>query len=243
MACSFPDIELLAMAENKSENKSVIGYGIAMDKGEKKKELKVADCLIPTYLVINTYGNRATLESDVQMGWSGDGDRNCVVYCDMTEGRKVSGELMLQWSGNFTSAAMADKERRVDGSMCLRRGLFLDKYVIPMLKQYNDDMQIVPKHSKKPASFAILSPDFSDQVTFSRDGSAGGRRYHWNFDAVLGYNQEHPDWNESYFDFSENPAAGKEDRFQKSMLTHFIGGIFYGNQSRSEIWVGAAARL
>ena len=195
------------MIKNKNEDKSCLGYGLSIEKRDVAQALKVADCLIPTQLVLNTYGYKATDTSDIPRGWSGDADRNCVVYCDMTEKREVKGERLLQWSGNFTSAAIADKERRIDGTMCLRRGLFLDRYILEMLQQYNDDMQIVPEYSKCCWGTAKACTNCMMIVNLFRDGPAGDRRYHWTFSAVLGYNKDHSDWKDAYFRLNENPKV------------------------------------
>ncbi|KAL8692991.1 MAG: hypothetical protein Q9218_002080, partial [Villophora microphyllina] len=203
--CTAPRLHH-GLAKNKKEDQSVIGYGLAVEKEDVAKALKVANCLVPTQLVLNTYGYKAKPSSEIPLGWSGDADRNCVVYSDMTEGREVQGERMLRWSGNFTSAATADKERRIDGSMCLRRGLFLDRYIIKLLPQYNDDMQIVPEY-----------------MNLTRDGGAGQRRYHWTFGAKLGYNKDHSDWQDSYFNLTENAKVDLVKVMLDSMLIRVQG--------------------
>jgi hypothetical protein len=123
-----------------------LGYGLAIDPA-KASNYKVADVLMPTWVNLQTYPYKSDPGAEPKLGWTGDAARNCVTYCNMTEKREVQGERTLAWSGNFTTIN-PDKEKRVDGTAMIRKGLFLDKFVIPMLRQYNDDLQIVAESSE-----------------------------------------------------------------------------------------------
>lgn len=138
----------LGFAVNKGSNKTILGYNLSVQNQDLKNNLKVANVLIPSSLNFNTYGYKQSPDAPIVLGWSGQADSNCLVYCNMTENRKVQGETLLQWSGNFTTSRMEDKATRTDGSLLIRRELFLDRFIIPILKQYNDDMQIVPSQSQ-----------------------------------------------------------------------------------------------
>ncbi|KAK7403329.1 hypothetical protein QQX98_010918 [Neonectria punicea] len=134
------------LTANKTSGQTTLGYGLAVDP-TKATNYKVANVLMPTWVNMQTYAYKSDPAADPKLGWTGDPARNCVVYCNMTEERKVQRERTLTWSGNFTTIN-PDKEKRVDGSAVIRKGLFLDQYIIPMLRQYNDDMQIVARTSK-----------------------------------------------------------------------------------------------
>ena len=193
----------IGLTENKTEGNTTLGYALNVSDESKKKDIKVANCLIPTSVSLQTYPFKAHPTADPKLGWSGDAARNCIVYADMTENRKVSGDKMLRWSGNFTTLQF-DKEGLVDGSMCIRRDLFLGRFIVPMLRQYNDDMQIIAKTSQYSTVPPGLSLADFLPVEIRRDGGAGDRKFHWTYRSDLGYNEDHPDWKSSYFDFREN---------------------------------------
>ncbi|EQB43770.1 hypothetical protein CGLO_17533 [Colletotrichum gloeosporioides Cg-14] len=198
------------LTENKSSGHTTLGYGLSIDK-DKAKSYKVADILMPTWVEMQTYPYKASATDQPILGWTGDAARNCLTYCNMTENRLVSGERLLAWSGNFTTIDR-DKERRVDGSAVIRRALFLDKFVLPMLHQYNDDMQIVA------SSMELL-----------RDGPAGQRRFHWKYASFLGKNPQHTQYTDSYYNFRENQKDAN--------LNQTTGRLFY-EEARSRGYLG-----
>ena len=104
-----------------------MGYGLAIDPA-KASNYKVADVLMPTWVNLQTYPYKSDPGAEPKLGWTGDAARNCVTYCNMTEKREVQGERTLAWSGNFTTIN-PDKEKRVDGTAMIRKGLFLDKTI------------------------------------------------------------------------------------------------------------------
>ncbi|KAK4167410.1 hypothetical protein QBC43DRAFT_141549 [Cladorrhinum sp. PSN259] len=182
---SFSFLLLQWLTANKTSNNTTLGYGLAVDPA-KKSYFKVADCLIPTSVNLQTYPYKGTPTADPKLGWTGEATRNCLVYCNMTANNQVSGERTLAWSGNFTTIH-PDKESRVDGTAIIKRQLFLDRFVVPMLCQYNDDMQLV-----------------ATKMEIMRDGEAGQRRYHWSYGAELGHHPSYPDWTSDYFQFRQN---------------------------------------
>lgn len=169
---------------------------------------------MPTSVNLQTYGYLADLKGPPKLGWDGDAGKNALVYCNMTEDRMFEGESLLKWSGNFITDH-ADKEKRIDGTAVIRRHLFLDKFIIPMLRQYNDDMQIVADTSKHPAQHlqALKSRCAARgykltlvplTVVLSRDGEQGRQRFHWTYSSILGHHPQHPEYTDPYFNFKEN---------------------------------------
>ncbi|EUC41745.1 hypothetical protein COCMIDRAFT_8585 [Bipolaris oryzae ATCC 44560] len=195
------------LTTNKESSSTTLGYGLAIDPA-KASNYKVADVLMPTWVNLQTYPYKSDPGADPKLGWTGDAARNCVTYCNMTENRAVQGERTLAWSGNFTTIN-PDKEKRIDGTAIIRKGLFLDKFVIPMLRQYNDDLQIV-----------------AETMEISRDGPAGQRRFHWTYSSALGRHGSYQ-WTDPYYDFTQNAQGmnlnnvNTRDHFQDAVNKGF----------------------
>lgn len=186
-----------------------MGYGLSVSP-DKVDAFKVNEVLIPTSLGFQTYPYKATPTADPSLGWNGDAARNCLLYCNMSQSRQVQGDRYLPWGGNFTTIN-PDKEKRIDGTAIIRRGLFLDQFVIPMLRQYNDDMQIVAETSKLQLNCLICCSSLTlCSVEISRDGDAGQRRFHWQYKSNLGFNPAHPSWTDDYFQFQENAQVRRK---------------------------------
>lgn len=112
--------------------KRTVGYALQTEKPHSVNE--EAPSFPPTSLTFQTYPYIAAGEAEGKEGIP-DGDNNMLLYLQMTDNRDFPPDRFLQNAGNFINAGM-------DGTMCIERGIFWDRYLLrvtpsPILRLFN----------------------------------------------------------------------------------------------------------
>ncbi|GLA05510.1 hypothetical protein AnigIFM60653_006001 [Aspergillus niger] len=97
-----------------------IGYGLHTSNPSSVNEDAVT--FPPTSLKFQTYGYIAPGKTEPDEG-IGAGDKNMLLYLQMTDNKPFPSDAFLAYSGNFVAAGM-------DGTMAIDRGIIWDSYLL-----------------------------------------------------------------------------------------------------------------
>ncbi|KAL8808951.1 MAG: hypothetical protein Q9200_003857 [Gallowayella weberi] len=130
------------------------------------------DVLFQTYPFKNPNG-AAISEADKSM--------NALLYLE-TCIKPVPTNTLLNWTGNFITNG-DDGKANVNGSMFISRKLFFERFLLPLLKEFNLRSQITPTSAK----------NWIDGLMF---------KFQWGF--MSGWDPAHTSVSDSYYDWTSN---------------------------------------